>query len=1339
MILMICLSIFILYLSVGFIIFWWGTRTPSPGSRSLVRTCGNRIGFINKRIPAGLHFRASHEPWDQSDRMNFNVILVLDHSVSMSSGPGSALEHAKKAAISFVDNVISESCQIGVVQFDTMGEIIQPVSNDRIKVIDKIRSIKRRGGTDISEGLTKADEALREKSDSKMKRQDIVILLSDGGSDRNSAVMAADVLKGRNVRIVCVGLGRYLDENTLKEIASSPEDYYQTLNKEDLTGIYNIIGQSIDDIRGRTVEIKEYVNNTVFVLSSTGDVPPQTMDFNKGYVNWFQPYVHKKPKEIPYQIIPLRWGWHSVAKHRAQMEYKDNKGLAQTAESNKSPHILILPQFGWMLWVVLFNPLFWMLMGWMHRSKGPVINCKEVIPPEPIPLPELLPVQAAPRIPREVSYPDTLFVGIGYSGILMLRAIRRYQETFPFAFKGSWQFLGIDTGSSQKEPESFQELIGPELNHNDVVQMPDNLEPVLRKLETRDIIPDEWNWLDIKRERQTLKPSDLDLIDGTRGKRVLGKTALYNHLKKDNCFEDIPLIEAIDKRICEGGENTQLIVVGNISGGTAGGQMTDILMLLKKRATALNQRFRSMDAVWLTHTSFKPSDQAAALQSRNAFSFVSEYSRLAYRNDLPIPYRQAASESDSHIQVSRFIDHTLVIEKSLSSTGQGESCPVESILTGANAIIQFLAVPEGGAALNIDQRTSDIKTLSQRVGETIAFGIGSSFLGLPIQQIHQYLRSRTVFECLGLDLMLLEETPSGIVPVRTPEFDKIVSDHLELVFSGNGLNRNPPAFFTSLLQLKDGETATGEMNRILAKRMCFPNSDIDISKDSDELCAHVLDEQQQYLIFLLEEWSLFVLNGPRDDQGQFDVRRRRGAFYRLICAVERLHHYSRDALHYIEEMRESVEKQGILRRYEFAQWLFLRYHQVIEGFYKHLEGWRLILDPEADDPEHGNPNIIGKAIRRAARAREALEVLAKGLPGSVIWSEEMADSLSERFIKPVRDKILLQVNWVASEVSATEPLRIGFRIQGAGNVVLSEHWNAGEETLSLLETIADSLGLENVLDLSILDYVSIPGWLKSKREDPVIFDMSSHLALSNEPVVRKEYLYVHSDMDVSMDAGDVEKVVTGDPYRCSVLRLLSPCAAFSLQAVQDYHRFNPEDMRSALPFLDPVDRSAAEFEDRFQSFGMNKPVLSPVIRSYFRDKDMLKAFITAMLRNDIRAVTGINQMVMTFEGMTLSDENRSRGTAILIQAMDQFIVKQAAWGGDPKLDRESILKKYDLFWKNSERMEMDEAINHLKNAPSPDIWNLAPTVLHHDIVQLSQLFLEIETRRRERQSKGGRL
>lgn len=161
-------------------------------------------------------------------------MLVLDRSGSMS---WQKITDAKTAAKGFIDRMDLPTDQVGLVSFSDNAVLNQTLTSSAGPVRAAIDALVADGATNIAEAITTAQAELtggRHKSDN----QPVLVLLSDGkppaGSDPRTAASAA---KAAGTRIFTIGLGIDVDPNLMRELASSPSDYFYAPDSSQLDAI----------------------------------------------------------------------------------------------------------------------------------------------------------------------------------------------------------------------------------------------------------------------------------------------------------------------------------------------------------------------------------------------------------------------------------------------------------------------------------------------------------------------------------------------------------------------------------------------------------------------------------------------------------------------------------------------------------------------------------------------------------------------------------------------------------------------------------------------------------------------------------------------------------------------------------------------------------------------------------------------------------------------------------------------------------------------------------------------------------------------------------------------
>jgi Ca-activated chloride channel family protein len=198
---------------------------------------------------------------DEQNKKPVAFVLVIDNSGSMDDYAERYVSHrlersatkltfVKNAAERLVD-VMRDGEYIGIVSFSDMARIEYPLTAlsrvERMRVKDRIRSIRTEGSTNISDGLAKGKslipESLKETHHVKM------ILLSDGEANRGITNIdrLASIVKGyRNdgVSISTIGVGIEYNSYFMETIATVSGGMFFHLT--DLAQLDSIFTQELD-------------------------------------------------------------------------------------------------------------------------------------------------------------------------------------------------------------------------------------------------------------------------------------------------------------------------------------------------------------------------------------------------------------------------------------------------------------------------------------------------------------------------------------------------------------------------------------------------------------------------------------------------------------------------------------------------------------------------------------------------------------------------------------------------------------------------------------------------------------------------------------------------------------------------------------------------------------------------------------------------------------------------------------------------------------------------------------------------------------------------------------
>ena len=300
------------------------------------------------------------------------TVLVLDNSGSMAGDP---LREARNSSADFVDlmNLEEDGDAVAIVRFDGSAEVMSHLSQERKDVVQAIQRITDGGSTNIAAGLSLATQEFTLNPPPENTRS-LIILLSDGQSDANSAINAADQAKAQGIHIVTIALGSARGD-TLARIASSEADYYETADPTALLDIYSEIASGFVGTAATNVAITEYYNNDNF--TRFGDLYRAEESGNR--IDWQIPFVGQRGRSVGYSLAPQGLGWYTISPTAGQMSLVDCNGQAVSQATSDGPHVLVLFPV-WLLYIFPVIALLWLLYKLLQAMRKP--PPKKIAPPE---------------------------------------------------------------------------------------------------------------------------------------------------------------------------------------------------------------------------------------------------------------------------------------------------------------------------------------------------------------------------------------------------------------------------------------------------------------------------------------------------------------------------------------------------------------------------------------------------------------------------------------------------------------------------------------------------------------------------------------------------------------------------------------------------------------------------------------------------------------------------------------------------------------------------------------------------------------------------------------------
>jgi len=1045
--------------------------------------------------------------------------------------------------------------------------------------------------------------------------------------------------------------------------------------------------------------------------------------------------VGENPVRIAYQVLPLTPGWHRIGPGPARLEMKDRDGLDYARASNDSPRILVLPRLGWPITFLLLNPLFWLLFGRLSRGRRLVLPEPPPAPP-PVPLPAPEPVVARVRRERKRAVSPTLVLGVGHSGALVLRALRDHLRRLPIRPAAEPSFLCVDVGAIP-EDDDVETCFGEPFGAGDRVTLETNVLPLFERHRGAPEASPQLAWLDPVAESEGLTPRDFDLSEGTRGRRVLARAAFYAHLDRD----EPRLTAELDCRLRALGDHSRILVVASLGGGTGSGVLPDLLVWLRKRLKATGVEPRGVDVFLLSHRALAAERQNPS-HYRNARALATELSRHQVRRHLPILLPQTRAECESRPEaVSRAADGIYLLERPLEARPGLASWPALSGHSAALAVMQMLLYPDEALDRFLEDNRGDLRLVERGASHAMVTGLGATGRWLPLREIGALLAARAVLEFLSRDLLILEPVAGRLSVRLDDEMRKIGRQEAARLLAGAALQRSAPPMLSSLEALAERSTAGGEAGKLIGRLEHFPGtSRIPTDLVSERLIAEVLDHQALLLRYQLEEWALRVLNGSPGADGDFDPEHRRAGLLRLVAAVDHLDERGRAAVQHLEAMEHTAPEPR--HRYEFLLNLFSRYRGAFSGLRGQLCRWLGSMVPtsawagDSGDAEEAAPTVSELAEVHLQQARKELGDLVRHLAPVVVWSSEMEERLAERHVGVVRRRLLEQTVWIAGSDPASAA--VGLQVQQAKRVVFHHAPSEPKRLFEELLAAAWALGIDAVEEESVAGYLDLASWLRAGgRPEPVELDPNLQAAHTDRAPRPREFARLPPEsLEKAAGVSDELEIGEGeDSSLAAVVRVLTPCDLFAADAVTDYdRRLRPEPHRD-LPFLDPVDRLAAEHEDWFPDYGLSVPFLTPALRAYFVDRAALRVFVLGVVLGRVRKLPGeTGDDVLRWGGLGLTSEPREPGYPLLLEALDRFVVARRT-ARDPARAIDVAALDEEVGGLLAASRDDD-----LRGRTRPDCPEMAavltdcPRAVRADLRLLAELFIGIELRGR---SKGG--
>lgn len=217
---------------------------------------------------------------ETNQRKPIDLIFCLDDSGSMEWGDIDytytkpwRIDIAKESSLNVV-NLLQTQDRGAVVEFAGSVWIQQDLTGDMELLKTRISQTPPSpwNGTDIALGLSKSIQLLDQKST--LDRDKIILLLSDGESNRTSAINKAKEAKAKGYKIYTVALGAKADQYLMSIIAQiSGGKYAYSPSIQDLNVLMSGLAGEIFNSAGRNVVLETTLPASILTVDTSAIVP----------------------------------------------------------------------------------------------------------------------------------------------------------------------------------------------------------------------------------------------------------------------------------------------------------------------------------------------------------------------------------------------------------------------------------------------------------------------------------------------------------------------------------------------------------------------------------------------------------------------------------------------------------------------------------------------------------------------------------------------------------------------------------------------------------------------------------------------------------------------------------------------------------------------------------------------------------------------------------------------------------------------------------------------------------------------------------------------------------
>ncbi len=306
---------------------------PTPTATPSFPTCTvsvDKIAYPSlARIDGqiGVTLRLTGDCPNSEVKAPLDVTLIIDRSQSMC---GTKLNQAQEAGKQFLDSMAFPPDQAAIVSFANTAQLHSELTGNRTQATNALYNSICGGFSRIDSGLT---SAYAEMSGPRRVagHTPAIILLTDGnpeGAYADDVRAAANQIHAAGIALYTVGLGSDVNAALLREIATSPDYFYQSPSPSDLAQIYTRLAGEIRNVPAANIDLTDVVAPEFEIVpnSFSGAAMPQV---NGQTLTWNLPQVSEGSTEVGFSVKPTQCGTFAV-NSSASAQYDDNRGNRQS-------------------------------------------------------------------------------------------------------------------------------------------------------------------------------------------------------------------------------------------------------------------------------------------------------------------------------------------------------------------------------------------------------------------------------------------------------------------------------------------------------------------------------------------------------------------------------------------------------------------------------------------------------------------------------------------------------------------------------------------------------------------------------------------------------------------------------------------------------------------------------------------------------------------------------------------------------------------------------------------------------------------------------------------------